>query len=128
MMEDFSALKAVGHFFATGGIVGSIFSIFPFIAAFVAFIWYLIQIYESRTFQHWRANFLMRRRAKKLARLHAKEKIVAAQIAALEKVRQARAEARDIVADAATEAANLINTETTRANAASIVEAAKPLK
>jgi hypothetical protein len=40
----------------------------PGIAALVALIWYLIQIYESATVQRWVAN----RRIRKIARMKAK--------------------------------------------------------
>lgn len=91
-------------------------------------VYNVVQLYESRTFQHWKANYLMKRRAKKLAKLRAREKIVVAQIAALEKIRTARKEARDMVAEASAEAAKMVAEESTNASVKKIIEESKPLK
>ena len=89
---------------AAGGIVGTLMGYLPAIASILSIIWFGIQIYESRTFVHWKNNWLMKRKAKKIARLKAREKILAAQILAIETVRAARVEAREKVATAKTEA------------------------
>ena len=89
---------------AAGSIVGSIMGYLPAIASILSIIWFGIQIYESRTFTHWKNNWLMKRKAKKIARLKAKEKVLAAEILAIETVRSARVEAREKVATAKVEA------------------------
>ncbi|MGH7175146.1 MAG: hypothetical protein ACREGR_02180 [Minisyncoccia bacterium] len=81
------------------------------IGGFIGMIAATIQLYESRTFQHWKNNWLMKHRAHKLARLQKKAKITSAKIEALEKIRHARMEARVIVAQA-TEDAKTITEKT----------------
>lgn len=110
-MDDYSTLTAwIGHSLSSAAIVGTLVGWFPVVAALAAFIWYIIQIYESRTFQHWYANMQMKRRARKLARLQAKERIVLAKIEAIEKVRVASVEARELVATAKVDAAKIVVT------------------
>jgi hypothetical protein len=112
-MEDVSVIGWIGHSLSSAAILGTIFGFFPYFAALLAAVWYLIQIYESRTFQHWFRNRLMKHRAKRLAQLRAKEKIVVARIVALEKVRSASVEAREIIAVAKSDAAKIaVKTET----------------
>lgn len=91
---------------AIGGVFGAIF--------------YAVQLYESRTFQHWKNNFLLKHRARKLARLQARAVVTAAQIAALEKIRLARREARELVEEASCLAAKTYNVETTKIESAAI--------
>jgi hypothetical protein len=73
--------------------------------AFAGLVWFSIQIWMSRVIQHWWANKQMVRKAKKIAKLRAKEKIIVAKLAALERVRVARAAAREMVESAKVEAA-----------------------
>lgn len=89
---------------AAGSIIGTIVGWLPAIASVLSILWFCIQIYESRTFIHAKNNWLMRRKAKKIAKLKAREKILAAQIQAIETVRSAKVEAREKVAAAKTEA------------------------
>jgi hypothetical protein len=113
-MDDYSALTAwVGHSLSTTAILGSLAGLFPPIAAVAAVIWYTIQVYESRTFQHWYRNRQMVHRARKLAKLRAKEKIVLAKIEAIEKVRASRVEARELVESARADAAKILTQEQT---------------
>jgi hypothetical protein len=58
----------LGNVISIGAIIGAIFGVVPFIAALVALVWYLIQIFESATAQRWMAG----RRERKIARLRAK--------------------------------------------------------
>jgi len=93
---------------AAGAIAGTFVGWIPILlgtfATVLSIVWFAIQIYESRTFIYWKNNQLMKRKAKKIARLKAKEKILAAQILAIETVRSAKVEAREKVAQAKTEA------------------------
>lgn len=89
---------------AAGGIVGTLFGYLPAIASVLSIIWFGIQIYESRTFTHWKNNWIMKHKAKKIARLKAKEKVLAAQILAIETVRAAKVEASLQETEAKTEA------------------------
>ena len=63
---DWSIDKWAGNIVSIGAIFGTFVGWLPGIAAFIAFVWYLIQIYESLTVQSW----LKRRLLKKLQRLH----------------------------------------------------------
>lgn len=85
-------------------IVGTIAGWLPTIATVFSTVWFGIKIYESQTFRHWNNNRIMRSKARKIARLKAKEKILAAQILAMETVRSARVEAKEKIATAKTEA------------------------
>lgn len=95
-----------------GAIIAAIIGYLPIIAAAVALVWYVIQIWESRTIQHWVENRRMVRKAKKVARLKARERVIVAQLEALEALRQARVDARDKVEVARVEAAKLAAIET----------------
>jgi hypothetical protein len=89
---------------ATVSIVGSMIGWLPYIASVLSIIWFLIQISESHTVVAWRDARKTRRRAKKIARLRAQEKILSAEIIAMETVRSAKADARELVATAKVEA------------------------
>ncbi len=58
----------VGNIFSASAIIGVFAGWLPAIAALVAAVWYLIQIYESATIQRWVAG----RRIRKIARMKAK--------------------------------------------------------
>jgi len=92
---------------SAGAIIGTILGDLPYVAALAGMVWYTIQIWESRTVQHWWRNRQMVRKAKKIARLRAKEKVIVAQLEALETIRQARVDARTKVEVAKVEAAKL---------------------
>ena len=98
---------------SAGAIVATIAGYLPFIAAVAGLLWYLIQIWESRTVQHWMRNRQMVRKAKRIAKLKAKEKVIVAQLEALETLRQARVDARDKVEVAKVEAAKMVAHEET---------------
>jgi hypothetical protein len=104
-----------GHAVSLAALAAVFAGLLPAIAAAASAIWFAVQIYESRTFQHWNRNRQMRSRAKKLARLRAREKITLAQIAAIERVRHARSDAKDIVAEAKAAAAALLVSQDTAA-------------
>lgn len=65
----------LGNSLSIGAIVTSFMGVVPGIAAAVALIWYLIQIFESATAQRWLAT----RRNRKLARLKARVLMMEAQ-------------------------------------------------
>lgn len=58
----------LGNALSLGAIVSTFMGWAPAIAAIVALIWYLLQIYESPTTQRWLAN----RRLRKIAALKAR--------------------------------------------------------
>lgn len=84
--------------------------------------YYVIQLYESRTFQHWKNNWLMKRRARKLARLRARLIVTTAQIKAIEKIRVARREARELVAEASSTAKQVLAEQTTDVEVRDVVD------
>lgn len=98
-----------------GAIIGTFFGWLPAVAAGIAAIFYIIQIWESATVRHYLANRKMVRKAKKIAKLRAREKIITAQLAALETVRQAKAIAKETVAVAQAEAAQQVVVESIEA-------------
>lgn len=65
---DHSVFNWTGNVAAAGAIGATLLGWIPSIAAVVALIWYVIQIYESETFKGWRDQ----RRKQKIAKLTAK--------------------------------------------------------
>lgn len=57
----------IGNGVSLGAIVTSFMGLVPALAALVALLWYLVQIYESKTVQVW----IAKRRLRQLARLKA---------------------------------------------------------
>lgn len=104
-----AAPQVVGHSILAGGIVANLLGFLPTIigavAGLVGLVYYSIVIWESRTIQHWWQNRRMVYRAKKILRLKAQAKIVAAELEAMEKVRIAKRAAREVLEDAQLEAA-----------------------
>lgn len=96
--HDYLAWLGNGGALAT--IAGTILGLLPPLAALAAVIWYLVQIYESKTYRDWRDERLRRKKERKIARLKAKQKVVAAELEALETVRAAKDFADHMVATA----------------------------
>lgn len=65
----------LGNTIAVGAVISTIMGWAPAVAAVVALIWYLIQIYESPTVQRWLAT----RRTRKIARMKAQVLLMEAQ-------------------------------------------------
>jgi|SRR6185369_6946167 len=65
MEDQFDLSHWVGHLVSAGAIVGAIVGYLPAVAALVAVIWYLVQLYESHTIQ----RYLRSRRERKIAKL-----------------------------------------------------------
>ena len=104
----------LGQILSSATILASLLGFIAPVAALVGLVFYSIQIWESRTMQHWVDNRRMLYRAHKIARLRAKEKVITAKLEALEVVRHARIRARDKVAHAQAEAAQLVVSEDTQ--------------
>lgn len=68
MNTDHNYLLWFTNLFGGSVILSTIAGIIPPLGAFVAIVWYSIQIYESATVKNWRAH----RRMRKLARLKAR--------------------------------------------------------
>lgn len=104
--------SVIVHTVASSSIIATILGYLPavlgVVAAFLASVYYSICVWESRTIQHWMNNRRMVRRARRLMRLKAKEKVLTAKIDALQIIKTARKEARAKVEDATAEAAKLI--------------------
>lgn len=96
------------HGAAALAVVGALLQVLPAAAALVGGIYYLIQIWETRTIQHWWNNRRMRKKAERIARLRAKEKVILAQLEAEGIVREARAKARAKVEEASKDAAAML--------------------
>lgn len=96
-----------GHVAAVGTWVGTLFGLLPALAALVAVIWYMIQIYESTTVQKWLDVKRLVWKARRIAHIRAEQKLLQAQLEAMEIVREARVIADSKVAVATTEAAVL---------------------
>ncbi len=68
MLGDLHSAGWALHPIAASAIIGSLWGIFPIVAAVVAFIYYCLQIYESKTLVDWR----VRRRRRRVAKLREK--------------------------------------------------------
>lgn len=75
MDDGHSISQWVGNGLGGAAIVTSLVGFLPAFAAMIALAWYLIQIYESKTVQHW----LLMRRSRKLVRLKARVLMMEAQ-------------------------------------------------
>lgn len=77
------------------GMLGAVFSI----------LWFIVQLWESKTIQNSLSAWRTRRKSRRLLKLRAKAKILAAKIAAVETVRVAKVVATELVAQARNDAA-----------------------
>lgn len=94
-----------GHIIAILSLLGSLLALLPAVVALFAAVYYVIQIYESDTTQKWLEKRRMVRKARRIARLRAEQKVLLAELEALEVVREARVIATSKIAAAAHEAA-----------------------
>lgn len=117
--------NTVGDVFAGGAILTSLLGYLPAIAAVIGVIWYLIQIWESKTVQDWYARRAAARKIAKIASLKAQQKILTAELAALEVVRQAQASAVERVEQAKAQAAAEQVAVTTNAEIKKVTDAGK---
>ena len=101
-------------------ILGSIFGLLPPLAALVAIIWYMIQVYESKTYREWRARRLHDKKTRKIARLQAQQKVIQAELEALDTKRAAAAYAEHMVRNAEHVAAEKVHVA--KVEAAALVE------
>jgi hypothetical protein len=129
----------LGYIVFPSAFLSAVFNILPpivgVVAGATAFIWYLVQIYESKTFGAW----AQARRLRFQARLDAKKKIADALVrsdavlakAALEadeRLRVARAEAAELMAAAKSEAGIVVLASETAAIAKVATEKADAFK
>ena len=80
MENELDLSHLLGHIFSAGAIIGTFIGWLPGVAAVVALIWYMIQIYESKSVQNWLRTRRMRRLAAykiAIAQLEAEEKRLA---------------------------------------------------
>ena len=79
MENEFDLSHLLGHLFSAGAIIGTFSGWLPGIAAVVALVWYVIQIYESKTAQHYFRTRRERQLAAykvAIAKLEAREKAI----------------------------------------------------
>jgi hypothetical protein len=93
-----------GHVTAVASWFGAVLGVLPVLAALFGVVWYGIQIYESDTIQKYLEKRRMERKARRIAKLRAEQKVLLAELEALEVVREARTVAAAKVASAAHEA------------------------
>jgi len=89
-------------------ILGYLPTVLAVIASLLGVVWFLICIFESRSYTHWSRNRHMKRNARRLMKLRAREKVVIAKIEAAETLRQARVAARELVDRQIAEAEKLV--------------------
>ena len=53
MENQFDVSHWIGHIVSLFALTGSMFGLLPAIAGVAALLWYIIQIWESRTVQEW---------------------------------------------------------------------------
>jgi hypothetical protein len=96
-----------GHFVATVAIIGTFAGYLPYAAATAAFIWYILQIWESPVVQKLRPRPTPLERERRIALLVASAKVISAEIVALQLVVEAKATAADLLSTAETVAKDL---------------------
>ena len=74
---------SMGDFASLAAILGSLSGWLPPLAALIAMLWYLLQIWESRTVQTWMLDHDQKMRARRLRTLMAKEKLIQAELLSL---------------------------------------------
>lgn len=104
-MDKFDPYQWFGHGGSVIVILATLASVLPAFAALAAVIWYAVQIYESDTCQKMLEARRMKRKARRIARLRAEQKLLLAELEALTIVRDARVVAEQKVSDATAEAA-----------------------
>lgn len=113
-----------------GAIMNHFWAVLPTVVTVLggslAILWYCIQVWESKTCQQWNLKRQARLKAAKIAKLRAKEKIIAAQLEALELRRAAAATATELVAVAAADAKQDVAKATAAAAVADVVDNTKP--
>lgn len=87
-------------------VVGALANLLPPIAAILAGLWYMVQIYESKTVQSRLYRHRIKRLAKKLRNLEARKLMLNAEIDSVEKVRAATAYAEERLEEAKSDAAH----------------------
>lgn len=85
-------------------ILGAFAQLLPPIAAILAGMWYLVQIYESKTIQSYMHRSRIRRWSNKLRKIEAERLVVLAELDAAEKVRAATAYANERLEEAKSDA------------------------
>lgn len=85
-------------------ITGIIAPILGVLVGIMALVWYTIQIWESAFMSRWRLRIAARHKARQIAKLQRKEKIILAKLDALKVVQDAKITAQGIVQDARIEA------------------------
>jgi uncharacterized membrane protein len=80
----------------------------PYAVAIIPLIYFLIMIWETRTFTHARYNWMQKHIARKYAKLKAREKVTLAKLEAMEVQRKARVTAREAIKEAEFEAEKLV--------------------
>lgn len=78
----------VAHTASISAIFAAFVGWIPIIVALIPAIYYLILIYESSTVQTWVHKRALRRTTRRVAKLKAKQRILAAQIIAEEKAKE----------------------------------------
>ena len=81
--NQLDASHILGHLVSIGAIFGAFVGYVPYIAAIVAIVWYLLQIWESPFVQRFRPTPTPMEREQRLTLLVASAKILAAEIVAL---------------------------------------------
>jgi hypothetical protein len=115
MQQADNGLALLFHIPILTSIVVSLLGLLPYIgiaaSGVVGFIFYTIQIYESKTYQQWRHDRTIKKQARRLAKLRAEEKLILARIDAIETVRVAKVEAAEMMEREKVEAAKLVAKE-----------------
>lgn len=107
-------VPATTHAASLGALAAAAMGWLPGVIAIIPAIYYLILIWESKTVQHWINNRRMVWRARKIARLRAKEKVITAKLEAMRVLKVARQDARALVEGAKVQAAkDVVHNEST---------------
>lgn len=108
MNNQFDVAHLTGQAISLAGLISYFIGWLPAVAATIAAIFYILQIWEMRTVTEWRERYKRRHKAEKILRLKAQEKVIAAQLEALELKRSAASTAAEVLRAAEVVAADKV--------------------
>ena len=99
-IDQFDSSHVWGHIVSAVALIGTFTGYLPYFAATAAFIWYILQIWESPVVQRWRPKPTAVEREQRVALLVASAKVINAEIVALQLITEAKATAVDLLSNA----------------------------
>lgn len=119
-VQQHDYLAWLGNGASVATVLGTVMGLLPPLAALAAIAWYLLQMYESKTYREWREKRLVRKKERKIARLQAQQRVISAELEALATLRAAKDFADHMVKTAAVRADDKVQAAKDEAAAAAV--------